>query len=35
MEDLASMRYKIINPMVNTFIEQEKKFFGTCYSLTI
>ena len=33
MEDLASMRYNIINPMINTFVEQEKKFFGTCFSL--
>ena len=33
MEELASMRYKIINSMVKTFIEQEKKFFGTCFSL--
>ena len=33
MEDLASNRYKIINTMVKTFIEQERKFFGTCFSL--
>jgi hypothetical protein len=33
MEDLASMRYNIINPMIITFVEQEKKFFGTCFSL--
>lgn len=33
MEDLASMRYNIINPMISTFVEQEKKFFGTCFSL--
>ena len=33
MEDLASMRFKIINAMVKTFIEQERKFFGTCFSL--
>ena len=33
MEDLASMRYKIINSMVKTFIEQEKKFFERCFSL--
>ena len=33
MEELAGMRYKIINQMVKTFIEQEKKFFGTCFSL--
>ena len=33
MEDLASMRYKIINTMVSTYIEQERKFFGTCFTL--
>ena len=33
MEDLASMRFKIINAMVKTFIEQERKFFGSCFSL--
>ncbi len=33
MEDLASNRYKIINTMVKTFIEQERIFFGTCFSL--
>jgi hypothetical protein len=33
MEDLSGMRFKIINQMVKTFIEQEKKFFETCYFL--
>ena len=33
MEDLGGMRYKIINQMVKTFIEQEKKFFEKCYFL--
>ena len=33
MEDLAGMRYKIINQMLKNFIEQEKKFFETCYFL--
>ena len=33
MEDLAGMRFKIINQMVKTFIQQEKKFFETCYFL--
>ena len=33
MEELAGMRYKIINQIVKTFIDQEKKFFGTCYCL--
>ena len=33
MEDLGGMRFKIINQMVKTFIEQEKKFFETCYNL--
>ena len=33
MEELASMRYKIINTMLETFLEQERKFFGTCFSL--
>ena len=33
MEELASMRYKIINPMVKILIEQERKFFGTCFNL--
>ena len=33
MEDLESMRYKIINSMIKTYIEQEKKFFERCFSL--
>ena len=33
MEELGGMKYKIINQMVKTFIEQEKKFFETCYFL--
>ena len=33
MEELEGMKYKIINQMVKTFIEQEKKFFETCYFL--
>ena len=33
MEELASMRYKIINPMIKILIEQERKFFGTCFNL--
>ena len=33
MEELASMRYKIINPMIKTLIDQERKFFGTCFNL--
>ena len=33
MEDLAGMRFKIINQMLKSFIIQEKKFFETCYFL--
>ena len=33
MEELAGMKYKIINQMLKVFIQQEKKFFETCYFL--
>ena len=33
MEELASMRFKVLNPMIKTYIDQERKFFGTCFNL--
>ena len=33
MEELAGMKYTIIKQILKTFIEQEKKFFETCYFL--
>ena len=33
MQELVNMRYKVLNPLITTLIEQEKTFFGTCFSL--
>ena len=33
MEGLLNMRYKILNPMIKTYVEEERKFFGKCFAL--